>query len=176
MLWFGDGNRPFSKRKIYLDGCYPAVAIDRKRVYVHRLIAMYTQRERFLPTTYCHHIDGNVLNASVANIKTMPSGEHSALHLSGKKLSDETRRKMSEAKMGHEVSVESRRRIGAAQKGKVLSRETRRKLSESLTGRTLSDEHRRKLSESHKGKVFTAEHRKHISEARRGEIESRCRP
>jgi very-short-patch-repair endonuclease len=61
-------------------------------------------------------------------------------------ISDETRRKMSEAKKGRRLSDEHCRKLSAAKKGHLTSNETRKKLSIALTGRHLSDSHRRKIS------------------------------
>lgn len=44
--------------------------------------------------------------------------------------SNETRAKISRAKMGHEVSLEARRKIGEASRGRIASAETRVKLVE----------------------------------------------
>ena len=70
--------------------------------------------------------------------------EHKSLHMKGKILSEETRRKISES-----------------HKGKILSEETKRKLSEANKGNTYhkgkkhSEETRRKISESNKGHLPT---------------------
>lgn len=63
--------------------------------------------------------------------------EHVRLHMEGKnnplygkQLSDETRRKISEAKKGKQRSEDTRRKISEAHKGKYHSEETRRKISE----------------------------------------------
>ena len=48
----------------------------------------------------------------------------------GKHLSEETRRKMSEARKGKHLSEETRRKLSEVRKGKHLSEETRRKISE----------------------------------------------
>src|SRR5574344_2049569 len=65
----------------------------------------------------------------------------------GKHLSDEVRRKMSEAKKGKHHSDEARRKMSIAKKGKPLSDEARRKLSEAHKGKPHSDEARRHRSE-----------------------------
>lgn len=61
-------------------------------------------------------------------------------------ITEETRSKMSVAKIGIKHSAEAIRKSSAARRGKKRSEETRRKISESLIGRKLSAEHRRKLS------------------------------
>ena len=96
----------------------------------------------------------------------------------GGSRSEETRRKMSEAKKGKPSpnkgkphSEEHRRKISEAMKGKTLSEETRRKISENNS--TKRPEVRRKLSEAHKGqtpwnkgKTPSEETRRKISAAR----------
>ncbi len=77
------------------------------------------------------------------------SGENNPNY--GKPLSEEHRRKISEAKKGKHHSEESRNKISEACKGRIVSEETKRKLSELNKGKTLSEETKRKLSEAHKG-------------------------
>lgn len=83
---------------------------------------------------------------------------------SGAKLSEETRKKMSEAKKGKpsngkgkprsEEFKEKMRQIQTGKegymKGKTHSKETKQKMSEAKKGRVFSEEHRRKLSEATK--------------------------
>jgi group I intron endonuclease len=107
----------------------------------------------------------------------------------GKKLSDETKKKMSQsAKLrgqniagwnkGLKMSPEFRKKISEVQKGRILSDETRKKISEKLKGvkkQPMSEETKLKISEqkkgkiSHnKGKVFGEETRKKMSLAKLG--------
>lgn len=89
--------------------------------------------------------------------------EHRRLH--GMNMSDDTRKKMSEANKGENHPLF----------GKHRTDETRKKMSEAMKGeknpnfgRTLSEETRRKISEATKGKKrkpFSEEHRRKISEA-----------
>lgn len=85
--------------------------------------------------------------------------EHIKLHHKGKKLSEETVRKVSEALKGKKISEETRRKMSEAHKGKPgsnkgkpKSEETRRKISDTLKGRHLSEETKHKLSKAIKGK------------------------
>ena len=107
--------------------------------------------------------------------------------------SEETRRKISEAKKGKKMSVEARRKLSKAKKGKPnfrargrkCSEETRRKISEANKGRKQSKEHRRKNSEANKGEKNAnfgnkgekspAFGRKHSAETRRKISESNRR-
>ena len=75
--------------------------------------------------------------------------DHRRLH--GINMSDDTRRKMSEARKGKKLapfSEERRRKMSESHKGKVLSDETRKKMSEAK--KNMSEETRRKLSEAAK--------------------------
>jgi len=54
---------------------------------------------------------------------------------SGRKITEETRQKMSIANTGKTMSAESRSKIGNANRGKVLSDETRQKLSDARKGK-----------------------------------------
>ena len=89
----------------------------------------------------------------------------------GRKLperSEEHRRKLSEAAKGRKLSEETRRKMSEAKrKLPERSEEHRRNISEALKGRKLSEETRRKMSEAKKGRKFTEEHRRKISEARK---------
>ena len=77
--------------------------------------------------------------------------------------SEEHKRKISEAKKGHDVSEETRKKMSESKKGKHLSEETRKKMSESRKGKELywlkgykhSDETKRKISEASKGNKST---------------------
>ena len=131
-------------------------------------------------TWVCHHILGEILTREQLKdhdfyydvppcmLKFVTREEHNRLHNAGKHLSDETRRKISEANTGEknpfygkQHSESTRRKMSESHKGKNHpmygkhhSESTRRKMSESLKGRTFSDETRRKMSEAHKRKKF----------------------
>ena len=103
---------------------------------------------------------------------------------SGRTHSEKSKRKMSEANKGKSkppCSEEHRRKLSEANKGnkhmlgKTLSEETRRKISESNKGKTFSEETKRKMSEAKKGKTkppLSEEHRKKMSETLKGRIHS----
>lgn len=102
------------------------------------------------------------------------------------KCSEETKKKISEIKKGHQVSLEVREKISKGCKGKIawnkgipMSNETKNKLSKSLKGKTawnkgkkMSEETRKKLSIKHKGRpsprkgvVLSLETREKISKS-----------
>ena len=96
--------------------------------------------------------------------------------MSGYTLSEETRKKLSEACKGRKLSEETKKKMSDAQKGeknnmygKHLSEEHKKKLSEALKGIKRSDEAKKKMSDARKGKKHSEETRKKISEAQKGE-------
>lgn len=94
----------------------------------------------------------------------------------GTKHTEESRQNMINGARGRRRPVlteEHRRKISEARKGQRLTEETKRKVSETKRGKKsgpLSEEHRRKLSEARRGKKFDEEWRKNIAESQRGKI------
>lgn len=68
---------------------------------------------------------------------------------------------------GRIVSEETRKRMSEAAKRTFSNPEARRKLSESRKGFKMSDEQKAKLSAIHKGKVLTEEHKQKMSDAQK---------
>ncbi len=114
----------------------------------------------------------------------------------GTKLSEEHKRKISEARIkrkervGYLNSPETRRKISETNKGRKHTEKTKRKMSgkipwnkgltkeldkrvkkyaESNRGKSKSEKHKKKLSESHKGNQHTKETRRKMSLAQTGE-------
>src|SRR5574344_1771659 len=83
----------------------------------------------------------------------------------GKHLSDEVRRKISEAKKGKHKSDETKLKISEARKGKHHSDETKKKMSEAKKGKHLSEETKKKISEAKKGKHLSEEAKRKLAEA-----------
>ena len=106
----------------------------------------------------------------------------------GKHLSEETRRKLSEARKGkytgekHSMygkhhSDESKKKMSEAHKN--MSEETKKKMSEAHKGQTawskgkkFSEEHKKKLSEAHKGKHHSLSSIQKMSDAKKGKHRS----
>lgn len=86
----------------------------------------------------------------------------------GENLSDETKRKLSEARRRENLSDITRKKLSEAKRGKSPSDITRKRISEGLKGRKVSDETRKKLSEAHRLENLSDEKRKRISEGQRG--------
>ena len=88
--------------------------------------------------------NGLYYNCNVNELIFLTKEEHRNLHFKGRKHSEETRRKLSEAKKGKKTWI----------KGMHHSEETRRKISESKKGQIVSEETRRKISELKKGNTY----------------------
>jgi len=94
----------------------------------------------------------------------------------GCKLSEESRKKMSLARMGHPVPQSVRDKISEAQKGKrkpVWSAESRAKLSATITGRKISAETRLKLTLARQARLhvpISEETRRRMSESARNRM------
>lgn len=87
-----------------------------------------------------------------------------------KKISDETRKRMSEARKGKSAwnkgmprTEEEKKNIGEARKGQKRSQEAIQKTIESNTGKKRSEEFRKKMSEIAKGRKHTAETKAKLS-------------
>ena len=130
---------------------------DRSRIIF--LKQNLTEAEAFKHETYMIAVFGRKdLGTGILHNKT-DGGEGS----SGAVISDETRRKRSEAMQGKVVSEETKTKISKANTGKRHSEETKRKLSELNKGKRLSKEHVEKL----KNIFFSKETRKKLSEAKK---------
>ena len=82
----------------------------------------------------------------------------------GKKLSEETKRKIGEANKGREVTLETKQKLRDAAKRRDIIPWNKGKKGLYVP----SEETRRKISESNKGKTFTPEHKANISKSRKG--------
>ena len=88
---------------------------------------------------------GEYYNRPACELIFLTQLEHMRLHNLGKHLSEETRKKLSEANKGKPSGMN----------GKHHSAEARKKLSEAHKGKSLSVDTRKKLSEAQKGKHFS---------------------
>lgn len=93
----------------------------------------------------------------------------------GKKHSEETKKRLSELAKNRIVSDETRVKLGtwkegrrSGRLGKTNSEESNKSRSEKLRGRKVSDEQKKAISEANSGRKHTEEHRKKNSLARIG--------
>jgi len=93
----------------------------------------------------------------------------------GFRHTEETKRKMSEARSGTTRSEETKKKISEALKGRVVSEAAKRKMSQAWEGRQISQETREKMSQAHKGQTpwnkgvpHSEETKRKISSANKG--------
>lgn len=115
--------------------------------YLHRLIYETFHKCTLFKDATVHHKDGDKLNNRINNLELMSKSEHKKLHNQTAIVSDETRRKRSEAMKGRHLSEEHKQKIRNANKGKIFSEEHRKKISEANKGKKIGLEHKLYLSE-----------------------------
>jgi hypothetical protein len=106
-----------------------------------------------------------------------PETKNLLSYLTKNRMTEETRKKLSEVGKGRKFTSETRKKMSEASKGKPKSEQMRKRLSETKTGTTrppFSEEWLNNLSEARKGekngfygKKHTPETKKKISEARK---------
>ena len=99
-------------------------------------------------------------NTLAPNGYNLMTGGGNSLH------SDESKQKMSVAKMGKTLSDETKKKLRDINMGKTLSDETKQKMSDAQMGKTHSDESKQKMSDAQMGKTLSDETKKKISDAK----------
>lgn len=97
---------------------------------------------------------GMYYNRPASELIFLTHWDHLSLHHKGKIVSDETRKKLSDAHRGKVASDETKKKISSALKGKIVSDETKKKISDARKGMVFSNETRKKLSAAHGGKYI----------------------
>jgi hypothetical protein len=110
ILWYTD--KPVcGTKKIFMHGNYPAVAIYKEKIHVHRLLMMYWQNRKLLRNEYVHHIDENKLNAMKSNLCLIEVGKHQSMHNKGKVFSENHRALISEANRRRAGRIKFKKRV-----------------------------------------------------------------
>lgn len=158
----GKGNRIYSThRKVKLPK-------DKSRIIF--LKQNLTEDEAFRHETYMISLFGRK-DLGTGILRNLTDGGEGA---SGAVISEETKRKLREARKSRIFSEETRKKISEA--GKNRSEECRKKLSESSKGNTnalgviRSEETKKKISKAHKGKTLSEETKHKISNSLKGHI------
>ncbi len=130
-----------------------------------------------------HFGRGHCYNIAITAGPAGPMSEEARRKISeanrGKRPTEESKRKMSEAAMGKVFSEETRRKLSEAHRGHKVTEATRRKLSanamgnQNWLGRQHTEESKRKMSKSNMGRKrgpMSKEHKRKLSEAHKGQV------
>lgn len=114
---------------------YLRVTIDNKMCKVHRLV--WETFNGTIPDGYSiHHLDENKQNNKLDNLALISNYEHNHLHKIGNKycvgreITDETRKRMSDALKGRKMPEEIKQKISNTLKGRVSPMKGRKKIRE----------------------------------------------
>lgn len=127
-----------------------------------------------------HHKNGNKLDNCILNLQMMRHSDHISHHMSGKnhplygtKLSEETKRKISDSIKGEKHpwygrhhTEETKKKISDAHKGKIIPEDEKERLRNLCKGRKHSEETKQRIREKLKAHHRTEEHCINISKAK----------
>jgi hypothetical protein len=123
------------------------------RIREHRFVMEQILGRHLLPGEVVHHKDGDKANNRPENLVLYPSNaDHMRQEHTGRKLSDESRKRLSDArkgKKGKPQTQENRERMRALMTGRKFSPETIQRMRDAKKNRKpMSEEQRKALSES----------------------------
>lgn len=143
----------------------------KEHIVAHHLLHLIYPQSKELTYAFLRMIQSSHSDRKENRYKTDKYGKSIPFHLSIKELDalrNQSIQFLREKNTGKRHSEDTKKKLREAHLGKKASEETKKLLSEIRTGHTLSIESRKKLSESRKGIVFSQEHRTNISKSRQG--------
>lgn len=115
-------------------------------------------------------IDQDTLNVCeiqwIMELGTLNGGGYNiSLHPGRGPMAEETKKRISQARMGHPTSEATRKKISVSKKGQCHTEETKRKISQSKMGQTLSEEHKKKIGAGSRSWIRDEEYRVNCAKA-----------
>jgi len=163
-----------------------------KKLYCKNQLKLYNALKKYGPENFLFEVidtsSQNQLQLDDLEIKyiniydTMNNGYNCMPGGKSSKLSEETKRKISNTLKGYKLSEETKKKISKALSGKIRgpsilkgthrSEETKKKISQSKNGLLFSDIHKVNLSNAHRGKILSDKTKAKLSEIRKGKKKS----
>ena len=121
LSWNGEiMNTDYGKFHINKQGYYV------KNVYLHNLVWVNFYGKPVPKGYVIHHINEDKTDNRIQNLQCVKSSTHTRFHMKGKKLSEDTKNKMSETKKGYNHSIETRQKLSKYKKGRKWTPNQRR--------------------------------------------------
>lgn len=81
---------------------YRKIKVNGKTVNLHRYLMEQKLRRSLFPNEVVHHINGDKFDNRPENLQVMETSEHSRITMLGRKLSSETKAKVSKSLIGNQ--------------------------------------------------------------------------
>lgn len=98
---------------------YKAIRVNGKKVDYHRYLMEQHLGRKLSPDEVVHHINGDKRDNRIENLRVDLRSDHSRSHMAGRKLSDQTRQRMSDSKRGRPAAS---RKLTAQQVTQIRAR------------------------------------------------------